>query len=1323
MLVSPSKTQRGPPYESPVSDDPQSRRPASDGPASDDPQPRHIKTVGLCQVYPSPESNTETDVDIIAIHGLDTKTPDTWLWKSEDVCVNWLADPHMLPKRFPEARIFTCDWPADLLKQRDFIEDPIEGYARSLLASINRRPPVTNKPLRSGDRPIIFIASCLGGVILMNALDIASHEYLPVKTATRGIVFLATPFRGSSFKDVAKWAEPGLKVWASIQNKNVSSLLENVKPTPDLNELLVDRESATLDVVHHPLALDRPHVLMNKFYGSNDPGYVSVSGVIDILLCEIRRGRPLEKADLRIRNTRYSPKMLQIERLSGDLLPMDQCYINLSVVEYTGKTGCRQEDAARKPSPFSLLARLKVETPDSTDVTLPSLFEPRKAHDGQERQPSRILIRGRAGMGKTTLCKMIVSEFTYGEKWQKWRDLYDRVLWVPLRNLKQGERRSMAHLFRHEYFFDLHDKTLAGALCQALCQTLEDGEDCRTLFLLDGLDEVSQDLNGDMLRFLKVLLNQPHVIITSRPHANIPFGVDPMHLELETIGFSPEQVKAYVEMAFITSDSERPAKILSYLRGHQLVQELVRIPIQLDALCYTWDSFDQSAPETMTSIYKAIETSLWKKDVLRLEKKHDEQPLTPFHIVNADMDNLDCLLKAEICFLEGLAFTGLQHDIIDFKPQHWRAVSKQFKGPASTVLPDKTLPQLSFLRTSDPSSKERNYHFIHLTFQEYFAARYFARQWREKQLLICAPLDKAESNGVEPVEFLQKHKYNTRYDIFWRFVSGSLKGQASEDFFKAIEAKPRDCLGPAHQRLIMHCLSDASPEMALRQGLETQLSRWLLFECNITSNSHLAASVECPEPALAAALRSGPEAVTIALLRSLQQRPVIPSSVLNLAPSWLEINSSIYIKLEVLCALKRQHYTMSSEINCMVTALLEDKDRAVRHAAVKALQNQTPLAPETLQAITARLKDKDWPVREAAVKALQNQTPLAPETLQAITARLEDENSSVRQAVVEALSQTPLALETLQAITARLKDENSNVRYTVIKALQRHTPFLKTLQAITARLEDENDSVKCMAIEALSQTPLAPETLQAITARLEDENDSVRYAAVKALQRYAPLAPETLQAITARLENENSNVRCTAIEVLRRHTPFSLQTLRAITARLEDEDETVRYAAVEALQRHTPLAPETLQAITARLEDENDSVKCLAIEALSQTPLAPETLQAITARLEDENDSVREAAVKALQNQTPLSPETLQAITARLEDENNSVKCTAIGALSQTPLAPETLQAIMVRLVDENSSVRYTVIEALSQTPLALKTLQAITARLEDEEYHRRYEQ
>ncbi|CCF33003.1 hypothetical protein CH063_05274 [Colletotrichum higginsianum] len=258
---------------------------------------------------------------------------------------------------------------------------------------------------------------------------------------------------------------------------------------------------------------------MNKFRGpkDSDPDYKLVVDQIRHCLEEIRKGTPLERADAWIRNEHYTEQKLKIERLSGDPLRMDQCYINLALVELqrADSSERRSEEPALRSSPFSLSDRLKIETPHKDiQVKLEALFDPRKMPDGHVKPPQRILIRGRAGVGKTTLCKKIVYDFTHGTLWH---DKFDRLLWIPLRNLKREARTNvpgynMGDLFRHEYFSTPEATDLIDALWK---ETYSE----KTLFILDGLDEISSDLRDDMFRFLKELLNQHNIILTSRPHA------------------------------------------------------------------------------------------------------------------------------------------------------------------------------------------------------------------------------------------------------------------------------------------------------------------------------------------------------------------------------------------------------------------------------------------------------------------------------------------------------------------------------------------------------------------------------------------------------------------------------------------------------------------------------------------------------------------------------------------------------------------------------------------------------------------------------------
>ncbi|GKT81420.1 peptidaseCc14 [Colletotrichum tofieldiae] len=864
------------------------------------------------------QSEVETDIDIIAVHGLDTNSPETWEDRSKGKpTVNWLADMDMLPKEVSRARIFTCDWPADLFQDSNIQENTMDELARLLLEGILGRPRATNGQPKH--QPILFIASCLGGIILMKALDLAYDKYHSIREDTRGIVFLATPFHGTSFREVAGWAEPGLRAWASVRGQQATRLLDWVKsPIPRLTELrtrfaticreeayhvhvfyekghtdlsrkvpmlsflpflfsppkqLVDYDSAALDYVSHPIPLDRNHVRMNKFRGPKDldSDYKLVVDQIRHCLEKIRKGTPLERADAWIRENHCTPERLKIERLSGDLLSMDQCYINLALVETQQADSLKHtpEEQALRPSPFSLSDRLKIETPhEDIQVKLEALFDPRKMPDGHVKPPRRILIlpdgyvkpprrilippdghvkpprriliRGRAGVGKTTLCKKIVYDFTHGTLWH---DKFDRLLWIPLRNLKREARTNvpgynMGDLFRHEYFSSPEATDLINALWK---ETYSE----KTLFILDGLDEISSDLRDDMFQFLKELLNQPNIILTSRPHAVLPSGLKPLDLELETIGFYPQQVREYIRACCKTTTANG---IETFLQGRELIQDLVRIPIQLDALCFTWDGLNAGLSlQTMTEFYMAIEERLWKKDVVKLGKLHEGQ------VPNLRPRDVMDLVDDELKFLEALAFTGIHTETIEFEPKHRDAVFNHFINKRILLL-DATVAALSFLRTSDSLSQPKNqqYHFLHLTFQEYFAARYFVRQWSNDKPLKCLMFSQDSVKDILPVCFLQEHKYDSHYDIMWRFVVGLLdEGRKAARFFEEIEKEPVDLLGPTHQRLVMHCLSEAvSLPNRIRANREKRLEEWVLFESDFTGLLTFARKSELPDRVL-----------------------------------------------------------------------------------------------------------------------------------------------------------------------------------------------------------------------------------------------------------------------------------------------------------------------------------------------------------------------------------------------------------------------------------------------------------------------------------------
>ncbi|KAM0278413.1 hypothetical protein ACHAQH_005168 [Verticillium albo-atrum] len=202
------------------------------------PHPIGIK---LVKVHTAPD--TQVDVDIIAIHGLDTESAKTWVWtpKHGAPAVNWLSDPSMLPKTVKQADIWTCDWQAHLFSPPGQAPKRLEELARDLLATLEAHLRQRTIPSSAPCRQILFIASCFGGILLLKTIILSSREDSLLLKALSGIIFLATPFQGTSFKRLATWAKPILALWAKSRHQEPTPLLALLEEaSPEIDTLVRD---------------------------------------------------------------------------------------------------------------------------------------------------------------------------------------------------------------------------------------------------------------------------------------------------------------------------------------------------------------------------------------------------------------------------------------------------------------------------------------------------------------------------------------------------------------------------------------------------------------------------------------------------------------------------------------------------------------------------------------------------------------------------------------------------------------------------------------------------------------------------------------------------------------------------------------------------------------------------------------------------------------------------------------------------------------------------------------------------------------------------
>ena len=184
--------------------------------------------------------------------------------------------------------------------------------------------------------------------------------------------------------------------------------------------------------------------------------------------------------------------------------------------------------------------------------------------------------------------------------------------------------------------------------------------------------------------------------------------------------------------------------------------------------------------------------------------------------------------------------------------------------------------------------------------------------------------------------------------------------------------KPRDLLGPAHQRLLMHCFSEVPPKPCLeylRTGIEAHLKQWVLFEHKLNREVKLCREIEFPNQVLHAIIEEEPEEGKQAILQSLQHWSHLSHDLLDQVVPFLG-------------------YDISTDLG---------------QAAINALGKQTALPENILQALAARLEDSESDVRRSAASALGKQTALPENILQAIVFVLSKDTFNISSEAVGAL--------------------------------------------------------------------------------------------------------------------------------------------------------------------------------------------------------------------------------------------------------------------------------------------------------------------------------
>ena len=394
---------------------------------------------------------------------------------------------------------------------------------------------------------------------------------------------------------------------------------------------------------------------------------------------------------------------------------------------------------------------------------------PKGPGDIVDDQHKNILIVGRPGIGKTLFCTKFMRDWASDRLFDEAKNSelrFDVAFLVKFRRLNSTAELNLRELLdKSEFSTNMND---------VVWNYIRENPS-RVLFIFDGIDEFSARKNiqeDDSIYkdtaeekmplhalYTKItsgkLLDGVTVLTTIRPTAVSCVRDLKFSRVVEILGFSPRQVKNYVEK-YTGDDKGAGETIWQHISNNLNLFSLCYIPVNCFIICscllYMLQSFHSnsihgltSLPTKLTNIYSFAVKLMFFRHSERYRNKTDVQDE-----IFKKFDELDEDVKGDFKKLGTVAFKGIKEGRLTFESDE---VTNLEDCGLLHRLPD-LKPEVK-----RPFEKPKaQYCFQHLTIQEFFAAKHVTDNMGEAELR----------------EFVSSHIADGAWQVVLQFVAGLL---------------------------------------------------------------------------------------------------------------------------------------------------------------------------------------------------------------------------------------------------------------------------------------------------------------------------------------------------------------------------------------------------------------------------------------------------------------------------------------------------------------------------------------------------------------------
>ena len=456
----------------------------------------------------------------------------------------------------------------------------------------------------------------------------------------------------------------------------------------------------------------------------------------------IARARKIIEEDTRCLYELQSPfRRPPGEETKAKDLTLDQIYTNLVIIPnraHYNFTTDRQE-------------QLKVY-PRSRDEE----SHPKSLEDLLNDKNKKVLIVGRPGIGKTLCCIKLLRDWAFEKV--KSQIQFDAAFFVKFRRFNSADDLSLRELLtRSEHSSSNH---LDDEVWNYILQHPEG-----VLILFDGFDEFKDNANmavapshpGSIKDKMPLqilyqwlvtgkLLKDASIVTTTRPTALTGIAHLNFDKTFEILGFSTEQIQEYINK-FAGVDNQVGETLWRHISSNMNLLSLCYVPVNSFIVCSSLSQilqFESSAsvtlPSKLTTIYKIAVKVFYLKHTKEFRDKH-------FTREDFLSDDLPSAVEGEFEKLGRVAFEGIKEGKLILGGNEVREMKD---SALFHRLPD---------RENAALKDEKQFCFIHLTMQEFFAARHLTNNMKE----------------IELRNFVSENIKNGKWQLVFQFLAGLME--------------------------------------------------------------------------------------------------------------------------------------------------------------------------------------------------------------------------------------------------------------------------------------------------------------------------------------------------------------------------------------------------------------------------------------------------------------------------------------------------------------------------------------------------------------------